>query len=161
MADWLEERIAHLREQQDAEQLAKRPAAELEAHKAEVLRSKARPLLDELTEIVTTDFGRYDENFRDEPERQVSLTVKPSGGFKLVKLHYPAVDMECSLDLASRAIRAEYIMTASTYGTPHHQTIEVILDVDWHDNVTLSVGKHRVRTLGDLSRILIERVLFA
>ena len=161
MADWLEDRITHLREQRDAEQLAKLPAAQLEAHKAEVLRSKAHPLLDELTEIVKADFGRYDENFRDEPERQVSFTAKPAGGFKLSKPHYPAVEMDCSLDLASRAIRAEYVMTASTYATPHNQTIEVVLDVDWHDHVTMSVGKHRVRALGDLSRILIERVLFA
>jgi hypothetical protein len=161
MADWLDERIAHFLEQRDAEHQARRPAAELEAHKADVLRVKARPLLDDLTAQVQHDFERYDGNFHDEPERQVRFTPKPAGGFKLSKAHYPAVDMECSLDLATRAIKAEYTMLSTAHGTPHHQTIDVFLDVDTRDHVVINVGKHRVRSLGDLSRILIERVLFA
>jgi hypothetical protein len=161
MADWLDERLKQFLAQREAEQLARRSAAELEAHKNEVLRRKARGLLDDLTARVKRDFERYDEHFRNEPERHVSFAAKPSGGFTLSKNHYPTVQMESALADESRAIRAEYVMTLSAAGTPHHQTVDVILDVDGHDNLSMNVGKQRVETLEDLSRILIERVLFA
>ena len=161
MGDWLDERVKQFLDQKEAEQLARRSAAELETHKTEVLRLKARGLLDALTARVKNDFERYDEHFRNEPERHVSFAAKPSGGFQLSKNHYPTVKMESSLADESRTIRAEYIMMLSAAGTPHHLTVDVILDVDGHDNLSMHVGKQRVETLEDLSRILIERVLFA
>ncbi len=135
-------------------------AQQMQLHHADVLGAKARPLLDELVEVVARDVANYSERFKADPQQRVDFTRMPSGGFKLDKAHYPAASVECSLEgdqiKVVRSSRPGPMLEANV------RPAYLRLEVDSNDNVVVKAppGKSFV-SLDDVSRYLIARVLFA
>lgn len=158
MADWLSDRERAYRERKASEQVE----TKAQLHKAKILEANARRLLDELTSVVQRDVTRYSEKFKDDADRQVSFSAKPSGGFKLEKSHYPAAAVETSLERSNDAIIAIYRMRRSNNSEVFEKTVRIALKVDANDNVLMErPGGHNTSDLEDVSRALIEDVLFA
>lgn len=157
MADWLDDLEAGYRRQKTRQELS----SELQLHRAQVLKNKARGLLDQFTAIVKHDVERYSEKFKNEPERRADFNAKPSGGFSLHKMHYPAASIECMLDVSSSVIRADSTFRPNSDSPTQQATNVIRLGVDSNDNITMEYGGRPIATLEELSRTLIAPVLFA
>lgn len=135
-------------------------AQQLQLHHADVLVAKARPLLDELVEVVARDVANYSERFKADPQQRVNFTKMPSGGFKLDKAEYPAASVECSLE----GVQIK-VVRSSRPGPMLEADVRLAylgLGVDSNDHAVVKAppGKSFV-SLDDVSKYLIARVLFS
>lgn len=134
--------------------------AQLQLHKADVIRAKGRRYLDELVQVVDRDVADYRARFQGDPSRDVQLTKKPSGGFKLDKATYPAASVECFLETGS--IRAVHVFRADDNSPNQGGPTHLQFQVDDNDNLTVRASdRGQMANLDQVSQYLIERVLFA
>lgn len=153
---WIDDGERKYREQKATQQTQQ----QIQLHKAEVLQAKARPVLDQLVEVVARDVLNYSERFKTDPERRVDFTKKSSGGFKLDKAHYPAASVECSLE--GDQIKAVHSHRPGQMSEANITPSYLRLEIDGNDNVTIKPPPGETFTsLDDVSRYLIERVLYA
>src|SRR5688500_19509787 len=104
MTDWIKGR----RQAYESKKQAEQDAGRLQVHKADVLKERARSVLDGLTDIVARHVEEYQQEFDGIPEQRVDFNRKPSGGFTLYNTKYPAASVECTLDLATNSFLARY-----------------------------------------------------
>ena len=110
---------------------------------------------------VDRDVKNYSERVKDDSVRQVNFHRKPSGGFKLDKLHqYPAASVDCSLDTDNDQFRAEYSFRQDRASRTREDVVFLQLDVDANGDVVIKNSDGVVYTVDDASRLLIRRVLF-
>ena len=129
--------------------------------KAKVLEAKARLLLDAIVDVVTKDVADYSERFKGDPTRKVDFNAKPSGGFSLYKSHYPAASLECTLEYGNTQIKALYAFRNGEMSEAITRPVLLALEVDVNDNVFVRASDRNLTTTADVSRYLIEKVLFA
>ena len=153
---WIDDEEKQYRERRKA----KKREEDLQCDRAEAIRAQARPLLDALVEVVESDVKNYSERVKDDSERRAVFNRKPSGGFKLDRLHYPSASVDCSLDLDNEQIRAEYGFRKDGTSQTRREHVSLQLDVDESGNVEIKNPDGVVCTRYEASRLLIQHVLF-
>ena len=156
MTDWIKGR----RKEYDARKQAEQDAGRLQVHKAGVLKERARSVLDAVTEAVTRHVEEYQQEFDGLPEKRVDFNRKPSGGFSLYKATYPAASVETMLDPATNSIVGRYSFRLNSNADTRTSQVTIQLGVDDRDNIVMSIPGQNVATPEDVSRYLIEKVLF-
>lgn len=153
---WIDDREQQYRTRQAGEDAKN----QLQLHKADVVKAKARPTLDHLVEVVKAQVAEFLEKAKDEPDRRVDFTAKPSGGFKLSRLSYPSVELECALNGAMLKVTQVYCPMQDA--KPALTESYLRFEVDESDNVV--IADHRngkgFTSLENVSRFLIEPVLY-
>ena len=156
---WIDDEEMQYREQSNVKKQEHEHEEESQRHRAEVIRTGGRQLLDALVEVVESDVKNYSEGCKDDSERQVSFARKPSGGFKLDKLRYPSASVDCSLDPHNEQIRAEYGFTQDGGSQTRREHVSLQLDVDANGDAVIRTSSGVV-SLDEASRLLIQHVLF-
>jgi hypothetical protein len=147
-------------EQEYRARMAKQQAQDqIQLHRAEVVRVKARDFLDELVKVVARDVADYSQRFADFPERRVQFNPKATGGFKLEKPNFPSASVECSLK--GDHIEAAYEYRTSNMSEPKISTVRLRFEVDAADNLIVKAGNQDVTGMDAVSEHLIRKVLFA
>ena len=156
MADWIDDKERELRNGQQVE----RERADLQLHKARIVEAKGRDVLDALVNVVRRDVDSYAEKFKSEPDRRVDFSEKPSGEFEVYKSVFPAASVKCTLDLPAQAIIAHYTFTRDQSTPPRERWQRIELRVDAADNIELRSERRHFSNLDEVSRFLIEPILF-
>lgn len=157
MADWLDEKDQAFRARKDAARLS----AAHQRHVTETIEARAREALDAIVEAVSRDVERYREKVKDDDDRRVDFTAKPSGGFILDKPIFPSVHLECTLDTAAHVIRAEYALANSQSSGARTRSIRINIALGQADDLVLTTPERGVLpNMAEVSRYLIEPVLF-
>jgi hypothetical protein len=155
MADWIKGK----RKQYEAQKAAELTGAKLQLHKAEILKQKARGVLDAITAAVARDVQEYQDEFTGIKEKEVTFTRKPSGGFSLERNYYPAASVECFLDPSGDTIvtRSMFKVDANAPGREIKKVIR--LRVDNNDDIFMESSNRNLSTMEEVSRFLIEDAL--
>ena len=152
---WIDDEEKQYRERRKAKKLEE----DLQCDRAEVIRIGGRPLFNKLVEVVERDVKNYSEGCKDDLERRVDFNRKPSGGFRLDKLHDPSGSVDCSLDGDHGQIRAECSFRQDEASALEYVVLQLELDVV-NGDIVIKNPDGEVCTLDGASRLLIQRVLF-
>ena len=156
MADWIDEKERELRNGQEVE----RQRADLQLHQARIVEAKGRDVFDALVNVVRRDVDRYTEKFKSDPDRRVDCSEKPPGEFEVYKSVFPAASVTCTLDLPAQAIVAHYVFTRDQSTPPRERWQRIELRVDAADNIALHSNLRHFSNPDEVSRFLLEPVLF-
>ncbi len=156
MADWIDDKERELRNGQQVE----RQRADSQLHKARIVEVKGRDVLDALVNVVRRDVDRYKEKFKSDLDRRVDFSEKPSGEFEVYKSVFPSASVKCTLDLPAQAIVAHYAFTRDHSTPPRERWQRIELRVDAADNIELRSERRHFSNLDEVSRFLLEPVLF-
>ena len=156
---WIDDEEKQYREQSNVKKQEHEHEKESQRQRAELIRTGGRPLLEELVGVVDRDVKKYNESFEKGSKRWAQFHRKPSGGFKLDKLQYPAASVDCSLDTDNDQFRAEYSFRQDR-ASQTREDVFLPLDVDANGDVVIKNSDGVVYTVDDASRLLIRRVLF-
>ena len=157
---WIDDEEKQYREQSNVKKQEHEHEEESQRHRAEVIRTGGRPLLEKLVEVVERDVKNYNESFEKGSKRWAQFDRKPHGGFKLDKLQYPSASVDCSLDLDNEQIRAVYGFRQDRASRTREDVVFLQFDVDANGDVVIKNSDGVVYTVDDASRLLIRRVLF-
>ena len=113
-----------------------------------------------LVNVVRRDVDRYKEKFKSDADRRVDFSEKPSGEFEVYKSVFPSASVKCTLDLPAQAIVAHYAFTRDDSRPPRERWQRIELRVDAADNIELRSERRHFSNLDEVSRFLLEPVLF-
>lgn len=155
MSNWILDGVSRDRAARDREQAND---AQL-LHHADVIKAKARALLDELVAVMGKDVQFHAEQV--DPEQRFSFDHRPSGGCSVSRSRYPASEMVCVLDLPAQAIILKGYVTVAKGALTRTYERRLSIRVDQNDDLYLAPPSGGMyKSLADASRDLLEPGLF-